>query len=236
MNFYVVPGAFAVLAVLMSLYAALLIVLRSRLYHRPVYRPMLWNIFLAWVPVLIVGLGLVAVLAVAEYPVAQVTLLFVVLLLWLLTFPNAPYLITELNSSHRQADDAVPLHFDIVHTLTLTSAGLFVGQLSLLIVHFTLVVILSPGYWAVGILMVPPVSWTIIAVCIALGTFAIYLGRNVRVNSWDILQPWNFLRRLIRHLRNPRERSAAFGYTIFYGTFIAIMHAVFFGMAQILMS
>lgn len=197
---------------------------------------MLWNIFLAWVPTFIIGLGIMLIIAFSNQHAWQIAILCVTLLLWFLSFPNAPYLITELNFSHRRPDEEVPLYFDIMQTLSLTAAGLFVGQFSLILVHVMLIVIFSPGYSAAGQLVVPGLSWGLIMVCIYLAGFAIYLGRNVRVNSWDVIKPWRFIKKLFIHLRQPGETSAAFGYLVFYGTFIAIMHTVFFGIIQLLIT
>lgn len=234
MGFIFTVLGYGVLSVAMSVYATLLIILRAKLFKTRLYKPMLLNIALAWLPVIIMILGITLLLVSTNFlhTLGVWVLAVIVLIFWLLFFPNAPYLITELNFSHRKKDDKVPLYFDIVHTLSLTTTGLFVGQFSLILVHLLLIIMVSPGYDKSGLLIIPGVTWLFVAICIYLAGFAIYLGRNIRVNSWDILHPLGFIKRLINHLRDKSERKSAYGYIIFYGTFLAIMHVVFFGIIQ----
>lgn len=194
---------------------------------------MLFNIWLAWLPTVSVGITLLIAFSIGQ-PVVAIILAIIGLLLWLLLFPNAPYLITELNFSHRKKDDPVPLYFDIIQTLSLTTTGILVGQFSLMLVHLLTILLISPGYSDSGTLIVPALSWVLIVACIFLAAFAIYLGRHVRVYSWDITHPLAFIKRLKHHLVDKKEWRMALGYTVFYGMFMLILHAVLFGMVQAL--
>lgn len=230
----VIVGLF-LLAVVLSLYAGLLIYLRSWLYKQRLYKPMLLNIVLAWLPTVLVGIVLLVGYNI-EQPVAVAVLAIIGLLLWLLAFPNAPYLITELNFSHRKKDDPVPLYFDIIQTLSLSTAGIFVGQFGLVLVHLLTILLISPGYSESGILIVPKLSWVLIVLCIFLAAFAIYLGRHVRVYSWDVMHPLAFIKRLRKHLIDKKEWKMAVGYTLFYGLFMLILHTILFGMIQLMIT
>jgi uncharacterized membrane protein len=228
----VVVGLF-ILSVILTVYACLLIFLRSWIFKQRLYKPMLLNIGLAWLPtVLIAGFLLIAFNI--PNPTLGMTLIIVGLILWLLAFPNAPYLITELNFSHRKKDDPVPLYFDIIQTLTLTSTGIFVGQFGLILVHIMAILLIGSGYDSAGNLTIPGISWAIILACIFLAAFAIYLGRHVRVYSWDVIHIPAFLKRLKTHLIDKKEWKMALGYTLTYGTFMAILHVVLFGIIQVL--
>lgn len=228
----IIAGLF-ILSVLLTLYASLLVFLRSWLFKQKLYKPMLLNIGLAWMPTIIVALFLLVAFGVGQ-PVVSMILAVVGLALWLLAFPNAPYLITELNFSHRKPNDPVPLYFDIIQTLSLTTTGIFVGQFGLVLVHILIILLISPGYSDTGTLIVPVLSWVLIVLCLFLAAFAIYLGRHVRVNSWDVLHPLVFMRRLKNHLVTRKEWKLALGYTLFYGLFMLILHVVIFGMIQLL--
>ena len=230
----VVVGLF-VLSLLLTLYTCALIYLRSWLFKQRLYKPMLLNIGLAWAPTILVAAALIVAAAIGQPTVATI-LAVIGLLLWLLAFPNAPYLITELNFSHRKKDDPVPLYFDIIQTLSLTTTGIFVGQFGLVLVHLLIILLISPGYSESGSLIIPPLSWLLIVAYLFLAAFAIYLGRHVRVNSWDVMHPVAFGKRLKAHLTIKKERHTALGYTVFYGLFMLILHLVIFGMIQAILA
>ena len=228
----VISGLF-ILSLLLTVYTCSLIYLRSRLFKQKLYKPMLLNIGLAWVPTILVALMLLIAAAIGQPTIATI-LAIIGLFLWLLAFPNAPYLITELNFSHRKPNDRVPLYFDIIQTLSLTTTGIFVGQFGLVLVHILIILLISPGYSDSGILIIPTLSWGLIVIYLFLAAFAIYLGRHVRVNSWDVLHPLAFTKRLKNHLMSKNEWRLALGYTIFYGLFMLILHVVIFGIIQLL--
>lgn len=224
------------LCLALTAYSAILIFLRAKLFKQKLYKPMLLNIGLAWTSVLAMGGFLVLAMMANNTshlsPAISMAIIIVGILVWLLLLPNAPYLITELNFSHRRTDDPVPLYFDIIQTLSLTMTGIMVGQLGLVLTHLLFVVTLSPGYNEAGLLIFPAIAWVLAYLCIFAAAFAIYLGRNIRVNSWDILHPLTFARRLGQHFSNKEERQHALGYTIFYGIFLAIFHTAIFGLIQ----
>lgn len=68
--------------------------------------------------------------------------------------PNASYLITELNQSHRQAEDGVPLWFDIILVISLAMSGVINSVLNVLAAH-TLVTITLYGDAATDFLRAP---------------------------------------------------------------------------------
>lgn len=121
-------------------------------------------------------------------------------LLWLFFFPNAPYMITDFIhlsgiSFYSRADSYAPVIYstDIVSWIELVHIGLGVflgilaGLLSLSIVH-RLVLKRKNRFTAHGVLVL---------ICLLSG-YAIYMGRFLRFNSWDILQPVSLLSELMR--------------------------------------
>jgi uncharacterized membrane protein len=151
---------------------------------------------LAWVP-----LGLALALERAQRtPVA--------LLLgaaWLAFFPNAPYLVTDF--VHLRARPPVPVWFDLAFFATLSLAGLFVGLASLEIVHRALKQRLGVS-WA----------WGALGLISALSGYAIYLGRFLRWNSWDLVtRPGGVLASVAGDVvrGRPWGVSAVFGAMIF---------------------
>src|SRR6478735_3903422 len=100
----------------LNLYAALLVLARPRLFGTRLYRPMLLNLALSVAPLVVLALtvvGMLLVLALAPSQAALLTVMAVGGLVWLVLLPNSGYLVTELNLSHRRADETVPLWYDI---------------------------------------------------------------------------------------------------------------------------
>ena len=221
--------------VLLNVYAIVLVVLRSRVYGVALYRPMLLNIALSFLPLLLaivfgVGLVLLAPLfgrlseLVASGGVAFVWIyLIVATLVWLVFFPNSVYLITELNFSHRAEDTPVPLWYDIVQTLALTLSGIANAVLSLAVVQTMFIILVDlPGA------AVPVGSWVVAGAVIVLGAVGVYLGRYLRLNSWDVRHPASLVDKLSTHLRQRGKALEAFGFVLTHALLIALLYVPLF--------
>jgi uncharacterized membrane protein len=131
---------------------------------------LVWNLFLAWVP-LAAAVPLYAVQAGGRArPLASGALAVV----WFLFFPNAPYIITDV--VHLYERPPVPYWFDIITIMAFALTGLFLGYLSLYLVQE---VVRSRGGRIV--------SWIFAFGMLALSSLGIYFGRFLRWNSWDVL-------------------------------------------------
>lgn len=222
---------------LLNLYAAALIALRARVYGVRLYRPMLLNIGLSFLPVLLAivfGIGFLVLTPLfgrAEEAVhgsgAVVIWVYLVIatLLWLVFFPNSVYLITELNFSHRAETTPVPLWYDIVQTLALTLSGIANAILSLAVVQTMVLVLIDRPDGRV-----PAASWVFAAAVIVLGAIGVYLGRYLRFNSWDIRHPGSMLRKLGTHLRQRGKALEAFGFVLTHALLIGILYVPLFAL------
>ena len=131
------------------------------------YRFLVWNLILAWVPL---------VLAMGAYGRARrrVDLTVAVLLVpWLLFFPNAPYLLTDF--IHLDEGPA-PLWYDALMLSAFAWTGLLLGFASLYLVQM----ILRRAFGTV-------VAWLGVVLALSLGSIGVYVGRFIRFNSWDAL-------------------------------------------------
>ncbi len=196
----------------LSLFSGLSVALLAArvLYSQnPVFLVFAWNLFLAWVPL---GLALGLERAVRRPAVVGLAVA------WLAFFPNAPYLVTDL--VHLKHRAPVPLWFDVAFFATLALAGLFVGLASLEIVHRVLRRHVQEK-----------VAWGLLALISALSGYAIYLGRFLRWNSWDLFtRPLGVLGSVVSDVSHARPWgvSAVFGAIIFasYVAYWGRAHAV----------
>ncbi|WP_337044106.1 DUF1361 domain-containing protein [Emticicia sp. 17c] len=152
---------------------------------------LLWNLFLAWVPLFFV---LVARRIHASKQAAIGTkrvVLYVFLGLWLLFFPNSPYIITDL--IHLVESESHLLWFDSVNFFVVALAGLATGLYSLYVAH-QIIQRLTNKFTA----------WVLISGSVMLAGFGLYLGRFIRFNSWDLFtNPVFLFRKSFQELQNP---------------------------------
>ena len=198
---------------------------------------MLWNLFLSIVPLLIQLLLFILLLILAAFissitnvpgwviPSFQIFALSGIVL-WALFLPNATYLITELNFSHKKASEKVPEYYDIVMVFTLAVTGVINALVSLAFFHFMILIVFDPSRGNI-----PLASWLIVFVYILASSFAIYLGRVIRVNRWDVLHPVGFVKKVMRHFMQRDHQLTALGYVALFSGILLIAHVMFFNIA-----
>jgi len=131
------------------------------------YGGLFGNLLLAWIPMLLA-------LFIWRMPSGGSRGWFwVTLILWILFYPNAFYITTDF--VHLKTS-GVFRWFDILMTMSFAVGGMFLGCLSLYLLH--LFVRQRFGWW---------VGWLFAGGTLALGSFGIYLGRVLRWNSWDVV-------------------------------------------------
>ena len=134
------------------------------------YNYLLWNLFLAYLP-LVFAIWLLRILERKLWSSWEALLATAA---WLLFLPNSFYMISDF--VHLQE---VPAKNALYDTLLLTSfiyTAVVLGFSSLYLVHLRLKQRVSPRTAAV-----------MIAVILFLCSFAIYIGRDLRWNSWDVV-------------------------------------------------
>lgn len=222
-----------------NLLAYAMVVLRPKLYGTTVYKPMLLNIKLSLMPLLVLmvtGTAFTVLQGIITYYGYNALLWWLALivavvglLIWLLLLPNAGYLITELNFNHREQDKAeVPLWYDIVGVLALAMSGVMNMCFNVFIIQF-MVAILTLDLSQTVTFLFEGVSWVIMAILMLLASFGIYLGRNLRLNSWDVRHPIQFLKRLREHYQQKGTRKNCFLYVIFHTLFFVVFYCATVG-------
>jgi len=146
---------------------------------------LVWNLVLAWIPYAIAW----AMLLINSYRNTKLWALGLLPLgvLWLLFFPNAPYLLTSY--MHFSGVDFFQGYgreftfqpwYDLLIFTSYVWCGVLTGFASLDIVHK-----ISEKYFG------RIAGWAIVVFVSMLSGWAIYLGRFARLNSWDIFRsPW----------------------------------------------
>jgi uncharacterized membrane protein len=162
----------AVLATLVFATAVCIAMLAARLVYTgsTAHLHMVWNLFLAWLPML-------AALTIYNLKKRDRRPAWLLIappaFLWLLFFPNAPYMVTDL--LHLRPFSDAPMWYDMLMLSAFAWTGIFLGLVSLYLMHT--LVHRSAGATA---------GWLFAFGVLALTGFGVYLGRFPRWNSWDL--------------------------------------------------
>ncbi len=198
-------------ALLSSAAAVGMLLYRLDTTRHGLYGWLLWNLFLAWVPyALALGASLLQARGRARWwnlaPLAGA---------WLLVFPNAPYLLTDL--IHLRPRHAVPLWFDAALLALFAAAGWLLGLLSLEVwKHW-----LQERLGRVG-------AWAFVLAISVLSGYGIYLGRVERWNSWDVFtEPRTFAVAVLAHLRAPEAHPQLLGLTALFALLLCLSYVGF---------
>ena len=171
----------------------------------PSFLFLVWNLFLAWVPYWI-SLSLKKL----EEQKPQSWLVGVLLGSWLVFFPNAPYILTDL--LHLKNRQPVPHWYDLMLIASFAWTGLMLGFASLSVVQDILRKRMKP--WK---------AWSLIVLAIGLCGFGVFLGRFQRWNTWDILtNPMVLVEDLSQILLHPTQFANQLGLAIVLSVFLLL--------------
>lgn len=189
------------------IFIATMICCRIYLTGSPLFIFLVWNIFLAWIP-----------FRLTQYLDATGKRKYIkngaLLMVWLLFFPNALYIITDL--IHLGIDTTVPKWFDAILLFSAAIAGLMMAFISLFRVERYLAMSIARKWMPVLILFI-----------IFLGSFGVYLGRFLRWNSWDILSnPLQLLLSIGHRVVSPFDHIQTWGITFIFTIFFYLLYVL----------
>jgi uncharacterized membrane protein len=184
---------------------------RSWVWEPRIFRFLVWNLFLAWLPYL----WSLWALSIHRRQPGRWWLLLLPGTLWLLFFPNAPYLVTDL--MHLRSDPPVPLWYDSGMLISFAWAGCFLAVASLSVMHRII-----RDYTGRAL------SWLMVLGMLALCGLGIYVGRFLRWNSWDIfLYPTDVISDIAQRLAHPLSNLQTYGVTLLFAAFLFVCYVTF---------
>ena len=193
------------------LWCCIMLNLRIHLAGHHYYAFMLWNLFLAAIP-LGLSLGL--------RQINSLTLALPLLAVWLLFFPNAPYVLTDLIHLTEHSSN-VPKWLDLLMLLSFALVSLWFGFQSLHIVQ----------HWFARKFS-HTTAWCVTVGSLGLSGFGVYLGRFDRWNSWDLLhRPLSLLRTIASYVLHPLAHTRTWGFTLGFGTLLILAYLFWFSAA-----
>jgi len=200
------------LLVMASVISILLALARVAYSGSREYTNLIWNLALAWIPFIFAGLAYLVSwgrrwlwLVVAACA-----------LIWLMFFPNAPYILTDFNHLNT-SDNTAPLWFDVIMLIWFAWTGLLLGVASLYLMQE----IVTRTFGRI-------IGWIFTLAVTVLSSIGISLGRFLRWNSWDILQePLPIIHDLVGWLRYPFSNLRIYGFTLLYTLLFLFVYLTF---------
>jgi uncharacterized membrane protein len=210
--------AIPVLALLIASGSSVMLTVVRMIWTRNLfYSFLIWNLFLAWLPMVF------AILACEKYrSVSGRSWGFAGWAgAWLLFFPNSPYIFTDLIHLTTQ----FYMHFWVDLSLILLCAitGLVLGFVSLFLMQSVVTRMLGRA-----------ASWCFIGAVAALSGFGIYLGRILRFNSWDILfKPRELYHEIGRWAADPLASPNSLAFPALFGMFLFVSYLMFYALTHL---
>jgi uncharacterized membrane protein len=194
---------------MLSLFVVAMIIGRVLYTRSGEHAGIAWNLCLAWVPFVL------ALVVYARARAMSAPTLVAISVLWLLFFPNAPYIVTDLK--HIGEAGAIPVLYDVLFLSAAAWTGLLLGLTSLFLMH------------AVARRLLGSVSaWALVVGVLVASSFGIYLGRVQRWNSWDVfVRPDALLGQLADGLH-----AQPLALTVLLTSFLLASYLVFYSLAR----
>ena len=202
--------------VAVSLFCVALVLVRYAHSGSTDFFGLIWNLFLAWIPL---------VLAIVVYDRwrrhGARPALFALGAMWLLFFPNAPYIVTDFVHLERTAD--APYWYDAVTVSAFAWTGVLLGFASLFLMQTVV------RQWR-GVVS----GWAFAGVALALGSLGIYLGRSLRLNSWDAVEHPRVLPSILHAVaRDPFAYREAIGVTVLFTLALGFAYLLLYSFAVV---
>lgn len=181
------------------------------------YGFLVWNLFLAWFP-----LGFALLVSDFQQRGAVRNWRCVAAAFgWLIFFPNAPYIFTDL--IHLTTRYYGHFWVDMVLILLCALTGLVLGFLSLYLMQSFVARIFNRA-----------ASWLFIAMVAALSGVGIYIGRFLRLNSWDILlHPHRVVSKVENWVSDPLSSSNSSVFPVLFATFLFIAYLLLYALTHL---
>lgn len=185
--------------------SVLLLLLRVAESSSMRYVFLLWNLFLALVPLLLAWWLVMRIREQGWLKWQQILLT----LAWLGFLPNSFYIITDF--VHLRQNYEASLIYDIALLMGFALSGMIFGLTSIYLVHRELVKRLAARQ-----------AWLIVSGVLLLSSFAMYLGRFTRWNTWDVLlRPAGLLFDVSDRFINPAAHTQTYQTTFVF--FVVLM-------------
>lgn len=194
----------------LSLIAVLLVFCRLILPNHRSLGFLIYNLFLAFIPLIISTY-------IRFYASKRSTKIsnFICGIIWLIFYPNAPYILTD--GLHVIGPSSTYFVIDVVIWIYILLIAFWIALLSLDDIETTLLKQFKHRLIVHGM----------VAFIILISAYGIYLGRDLRLNSWDIvLRPYSLIELIYQSFTNMTPGFFNWNAVIFYSIIIYLGYLI----------
>jgi len=181
------------------------------------YSFLVWNLILAWLPLMF------AILAEDQFQEGKRPgwRFLGMSAAWLLFFPNAPYIFTDL--VHLTNRFFAHFWVDLAIVLSCAFTGLILGFVSLYLMQSIVTRMLGRV-----------AGWAFVAVAAGLCSFGIYLGRFLRFNSWDVIaKPGKLVESISSVATGQTGQPHHLAFLALFATFLFIAYVMLYALTHL---
>ncbi len=199
---------------LLSILGCLMIIVRYLFTENLSHVYLIWNLFLSWIPL---GLSILMTYLYTNSKGKAVWFLLIPLGgIWLLFYPNAPYMLTDF--IHLGNYDGFLVWYDLVVFSVFIWTSFLVGFVSIYLINR----IIERALGKVT-------AWLCVLFALFLSSYGIYLGRFIRWNSWDmLLNPIQLLQSVIDNIN-----FQSFTFSCIFGLLLTLTYAFLYGLTYL---
>ena len=205
--------ALALASVVLTVLVAYRIIAGAQVRHAY----LVWNLFLAWLPLALAW----RVQMLERRGAPRDWKFWATASAWLLFFPNAPYIFTDL--VHLTSRWQSRYWADLTLILLFAMTGFLLGFLSLYLMQS---LVARRFGWRMG--------WLFVAVVAGLSSFGIYLGRFLRWNTWDVLlNPLELLRDVGGMAVHPLAHGGPVRFQLLFALFLFLAYLMLYTLTHL---
>lgn len=165
------------------------------------YYFLVFNLGLAWIPFIAATVAYAS----RRFRFTFYVMMPICMLIWLMFFPNAPYLLTDFQHLAYSGNHS-PLWLDVIILIWFAWTGLLLGIASLYLMQEIITRMFNSA-----------VGWAFAIGATILSSIGVYLGRFLRWNSWNLLQdPLPIARDMYGIVRHPLDNLPTYVFTILF--------------------
>lgn len=195
-----------------------LLAAESLVYGETTHGYLLWNLFLSWLP-FVLAVWLQRTLK--DHLWSSWKALFITTA-WLLLLPNSFYMVSDFIHLRELGDDQIL--FGAITFTAFVFTSLCLGIVSLYIIHTELLKRLSGRAAAI-----------LVGILLLTVSVAIYVGRDLRWNSWDIvISPFGLLFDISERLLHPDQYSQVLAVVLPFFALLAMVYFVVYRTTRML--